>query len=182
MLGYFPTPYVDELLYSVLARLCALLKFGSTKIFVQELFGTPHVMAVADLPCNLNALLLHLPSGHGYTADEMIDRLTLLPYYTVFLPAERLARLRADMRGNGGMGVHIRTGVMASCVPIAAYFRICPMCYDDDWHGHGECYWHREHQLPGMVMCPKHEVALRRSGSPRLAVGGPWLSYCYRIG
>jgi hypothetical protein len=163
MLGYFPTPYPDELLYSILARLYALLKFSSAKVFVRELFGTPHAMAVADLPSNLAALLGQLPLGHGYTVDEIIDRLTLLPYYTAFLPVERLARLRADMRGNGGTRVHMRSGVMASGVPMATFFRMCPMCFDEDWHRHGENYWHREHQLPGVAMCPKHEVALQKT-------------------
>ena len=160
MFGCFPTPYPDELLYSVLARLRERLQFPSGKTFLHELFGTTNVIPVVDLPGHINALLEHLPSGHGYTSDQIIDELTLLPYYAPFLPPDRLARIRTDMKSARGSSIHMRIGVMASSIRKIEYLRLCSRCQEEDRMQWGESYWHRSHQLPGVLVCPIHQIGL----------------------
>ncbi|MGF3105969.1 TniQ family protein [Rossellomorea sp. DUT-2] len=57
MLLWFPTPYPDELLYSVFARYHVRSGNTSPKITTEELFGTRSIRSVWDLPANLNILL-----------------------------------------------------------------------------------------------------------------------------
>ena len=40
MIGFFPDPYPDELLYSVLARFQSRVQYPSRESLVRELFGT----------------------------------------------------------------------------------------------------------------------------------------------
>jgi len=40
-----------------------------------------------------------------------------------------------------------------------AYF--CEMCAKEDVGFHGQSYWRREHQMPGLLWCPKHMTPLR---------------------
>ncbi len=39
----------------------------------------------------------------------------------------------------------------------------CPECVKEDRATYGETYWHRLPQLPGVCLCPKHQVPLRES-------------------
>lgn len=40
-----------------------------------------------------------------------------------------------------------------------AYF--CAECAQEDLDFHGQSYWRREHQIPGLLWCPKHSTPLR---------------------
>jgi uncharacterized C2H2 Zn-finger protein len=46
------------------------------------------------------------------------------------------------------------------------HLRYCPDCTREDISIYGEAYWHRTHQLPGMVYCTKHFVRLEDSQTP----------------
>lgn len=41
----------------------------------------------------------------------------------------------------------------------AAFF--CPECVQEDQDFHGQSYWRRGHQLPGVLSCPKHDIPLK---------------------
>jgi len=57
----------------------------------------------------------------------------------------------------------MRSGVMASRVPLPGWLRFCPQCVAEDRNRFGECYWHRVHQISGVELCPFHEVYLQDS-------------------
>lgn len=177
MIGHLPTPNPDELLYSLCARYASRVKYPSKKSVLLDLFGTRNVVASAGLPCQLGLLREGLPPASELTVKRLIDKHTLLPYFAPFLPAEREARLRRDMEGQGGTSVYKRSGVMAGRVPLPERFRFCPACKAEDEHRctaipkaegeerPGETYWRRLHQLPGVFVCPKHEVFLEQSSA-----------------
>jgi hypothetical protein len=77
MLGFFPTPYPDELLYSICARYQARMNYSSQSSTVLDLFETKKAIAIFDLPSKLQRLLASLPPGHDYTVDQFIDNHTL---------------------------------------------------------------------------------------------------------
>jgi len=41
--------------------------------------------------------------------------------------------------------------------------RFCERCAIEDSDFHGESYWHREHQIPGMHRCQLHGISLRQA-------------------
>lgn len=43
------------------------------------------------------------------------------------------------------------------------HFRVCPFCVRVDREQFGEPYWHRIHQVPGVLACPHHSVYLENS-------------------
>src|SRR5690349_21561796 len=101
MIGYFPSFYPDELLYSAIARFGERMKYPSKRSIVKDLFESDRVQAIVDLPGHLDAFVNRLPVGCIYpTADELIDNHTLLPFYAPFLPPERVRQIREDMRGD----------------------------------------------------------------------------------
>lgn len=106
MIPCFPTPLPDELLYSVCARYSERMQYSDKQFLNRELFGDKNIATVVDLPSHLSHLLSILPPGHGYTVDRLIDEHTLLPFYSPFLPLERVNRIREHMIGVGGSAIH----------------------------------------------------------------------------
>jgi hypothetical protein len=164
MIGHFPTPYPDELLYSICARLQDRLQYPSRMSFADELFGNKHARAVVDIPSRLGYLFRALPSGHRLTVDRLIDEHTLFPYFGPFLTLERMRRVRRSMEGEESLLAKISSG--SSCnksIRKPDWLRFCPQCYREDITQYGESYWHRLHQIPGVEVCPAHFVYLENS-------------------
>lgn len=163
MIGCFPTLYPGEALYSGAARYCDRMGFPTMRAAVDDLYGPGSAAAVVDLPCYLGHLAGNLPPENCYTVDYLIDNHTLLPLYAPFLPTGRVAQLRAGMSASGGSSIHMRAGIMASSIPASSTLRFCPACVTDDRQQYGESYWHLVHQVPGVLLCPKHGALVQDS-------------------
>lgn len=163
MLGFFTDPYPDEILYSICARYHHRARNGSAAATVRDLFGCEALQIAVDLPSHLGSLVERLPPGHRYTVDRLIDEHTLLPFYAPFLPPERAQQLRSDMAGapEGG-SIHGRAGFLTSNI-FQEFLRFCPACVEEDERLYGEAYWHRIHQVPGVMVCPSHMVFIENS-------------------
>jgi len=166
MVSFFPKPYPDEILYSVLARYHIRSGNTSPKVTLRELFSSTSTVATADLPSNLNSLSENLQPFPHYTAEELIYKYTLYPFYSVFLPPNRASQVKESMKAECGGDIHTRAGIMASSVTMPRYFRFCPNCLKEDLQKYGEAYWHRLHQTPGVLVCPVHAVTLPDSIVP----------------
>jgi hypothetical protein len=166
MIGFFPDPYPDELLYSVCARFSYRTKYLGNKAYtLKELFGNRCATATIALPCHLEHLVSVLPPGHSYTVERLINYNTLLPFYRPFLPPERVMRLQEMMRGASSQAAHLISGTTPSSIRSPNWLRFCPICTEDDKKRLGEGYWHRLHQLPGVEVCPIHKVFLENSNA-----------------
>ncbi len=162
MIGHFPTPLPGELLYSVCARYASRVQYPSVETVNLEIFGSRSLAAVVDLPCHLSYLDTNLPSGHSLKPAKLIQEHTLLGFYSPFLPTERVRQIIAEMEGSNGAAVHKLAGVTASTIRCPDWLRFCPSCVEDEKR-EDECYWHRVHQVPGVLVCPTHCVFLENS-------------------
>lgn len=160
MIGCFPDPYPDELLYSVCARCHERIQYPNKKNTLRELFGDEAAIAVVDLPSNLRNLASALPAGSPYTVERLINQHTLLPFFVPFLHPKQFRQLWADMEGSRGPAIHMRSGLMGSVVQPPEWLRFCPECVQEDKQQFSESYWHRLHQIPGVEICPQHQVRL----------------------
>ncbi|MEH2031197.1 MAG: TnsD family Tn7-like transposition protein [Nostoc sp.] len=172
MLSFFPTPYPDEILYSVFARYHA--RSGNIKPdeTLQELFNSRNTIVRPDLPYNLTYLIKNLPLLSQHTVESLIQKHTLYPMYAVFMPDSKSAIL-GYMKGE--LGTYIYRGI-ASSVYLPKYFRFCPKCLFENLHTFGEAYWHRLHQTPGVLVCTIHDVVLNDSIVPI------WNNKWYQVG
>ena len=161
MLHWFPTPYPDELLYSVLARYHVWSGNTSPKMTVEELFGKRTVRSVWDLPANLNDLLSQL--GSYWDADQLINNHTMYPYYASFLLPKQATQVKKSMLDGDGSTIHTRIGAAASNVKVKTNLWVCSDCIGEDMKTYGETYWRRVHQSSGVFICPKHETILEET-------------------
>ena len=139
------------------------MAYPDAKSVLQELLGSATATVVIDLPNRLRNLAAGLPAGTSLTTDCLIDRHTLLPFYSAFIPPERVRRIRKSMGGCSGPAAHMSVGVMASRIPTLDFMRYCSVCLKEDEKNFRQTFWRRLHQLPGVEVCPSHQVFLENS-------------------
>ncbi len=166
MLGHFPIPYQDELLYSVIARYRVHLGLESPKHLLDELYQSRGVVAVVDLPGHLNTLKESINRFWNFTTKELIYQRTLFPIYAPFIPEERKQLIVNAMESSSGEGIHMQAGVAASILQTPEYLRYCPLCFQQMKAEHGEYCWQRLFQVTGVELCPKHHCLLLSSSVP----------------
>lgn len=166
MIPCFPSPFPCELLYSICARYSDRMQYSDKQFLNQELFGDRNATTIVDLASHLNHLISVLPPGYGYTAEQLIDDHTLLPFYAPFLPLQRVQEIREQMVFFDALGIHSLSGIAPTIIRRPNWLRFCPLCAQEDDLKFGEPYWHRLHQLPGVEVCPIHHVFLECSKAP----------------
>lgn len=160
MLGYFPVPYPDELLYSVIARYKLHQGIISDRQIVNDLFGSPNVAAVVDFPGHLLDLEQKTYHLTHITAVQWLTKHSLYPAYKYFLQADRNENVVQSVLSGKAWDVHTRIGVAASNIKVPKFLRLCKHCYRQELELFGEPYWHRLHQLSGVMVCPAHKEYL----------------------
>lgn len=166
MISFFPIPYKDELLYSVLSRYhirSSNISFSST---LEDLFNSKSTVCSIDLPSNIDRLIDNMPIGSEYTSQLLIKDHTLFNFYTAFLDEDKKVEVINILKGNNGKGIHSKVGAAQQVSDIDNYFRICPICYKEEINLYGEGYLHRVHNTPGVLVCSKHRVPLNISKEP----------------
>lgn len=167
MLSFFPTPYPDELWYSVLSRYFAYSGYFAkcrNNSVNRDLLGNRMRRYVPFYGTNLNNFLTQLPNNF-ITADEIILQHTLYPYYARFFDASRKENALQTMLGEGKQhsSLMLLMGNEQTKTKHDKYLRYCPFCSQEDMEQYGETYWHRIHQIDDLRICPKHNVFLNNS-------------------
>lgn len=134
------------------------MQYANKTSATEDFFGKGKT-AIVDLPGRINYLIRSILPGHLYTADELINQHTLLPFYAPFLSENRAQAVRDHMRFEDGAQVgpritRTRQGQKTN------FLRYCPECAKEDREVLRETYWHRLHQLPGVEACHRHNVFL----------------------
>ncbi|MGC2236769.1 MAG: TnsD family Tn7-like transposition protein [Pyrinomonadaceae bacterium] len=164
MIGFFTDVYPDELLYSACARYAKRAKYPHKQSILIELFGRRGLSAIVDFPTRLDYFVSILPRENYYSSESLINKNTLLPFYEPFLPLERAKLVRQEMKGDSKDNV-IRTRLATNVkqVKMPEFLRFCPICIEEDRREFGSAYWHRIHQLPGILVCSLHHCFLENS-------------------
>lgn len=163
----FPTPYPDELLYSVISRYHLRCGTPSHLTTSKSLWGR-RVRTNLYLPQSLGMIIEHIPAATGLTEERFINESTLLPYLSPFMPTERTSHMYSLMESKAVQtesAYHI-SGLLGSGIQKWQYLRYCEHCWNDDVRIYGEPYWHRQHFLPGFFLCPVHETPIQDSLVP----------------
>lgn len=91
-------------------------------------------------------------------AYELLWQHTVFPYVTAFMSEAETNRLTWQLLGGRAQS----NAVLAQAATLGTLGqRYCVQCLKEDQDQFGEVYWHREHNLPVVLVCPKHNIALR---------------------
>lgn len=167
MIGFFPTLYPDELLYSGCARYRSALGIDQRARAQRALFGNTRGLSVVELPGRLATLVARLPPEAPYTVGRLLSAHTVLPYYRPFKHPDQIARVVHALTTDDAAGSVRMLLLGGSRVGRPAFLHYCAACVEYDRRRHGVAYWHRVHQLPGVLACPVHGTPVCRSGVRR---------------
>jgi transposase-like protein len=160
---FFPTPYPDELLFSICSRYYIRSGNISYKGTLDDLYSNRSLTASVFLPSGISALLMNMPPYHSFNETDLIYNHTFFLFYTAFLPKEKADSIFQSMYSNDGRSVYVQSGINASGVPQNKFLRYCAICNKEDIELYGELYWHRSHQISGIQCCLKHLTPLYNS-------------------
>lgn len=160
----FPTPYPDETLYSVICRYDLLTGRNSFRGTSEELFGRRNNLN-AEIPQCIGSLVKGIPSKTGLSTEYFIQNTTMYPYFKPFISKDRDAVFREYMTAEVGSGEskYFSLGIGKLRYPKNTHLKFCEECWQEDVKKYGEPYWHRIHQLPGVLVCPVHKRLLMNS-------------------
>lgn len=151
-----PRPYDDELLSSIWARMCRRTGLPITTLTAAILGRkwTPGFFQAGHM-CETAAML-------RLTAQQLLQLHTVFPYATAFTEPRVHAAALANVlstgltaRGTGAVTQSVSDNVDGR--------RWCKQCARDELSRIGESYWHRSHNLPGVVVCLKHRAILSKA-------------------
>ncbi|MBP6421353.1 MAG: TniQ family protein [Propionivibrio sp.] len=154
-LRVLPSPAEDEILDSVISRYHLLSGNHSARETMIELLGSgcedipKFVLGGLDHLCSaVSACLLGQP-------EDIVQNRTLLPVYALLLQPFQTSRLVSMARPSQRIGAHVPVLYRGRKV-MAADFRLCPCCVEEELSELGFAYWHRSHQLIGSNTCHIH--------------------------
>ncbi len=160
MIAFFPEIYPDELLYSQIARYhsrsgYARYTYTSSDIYNNEKLVHPSIEFVNRYTADAMEWI-----SKDKPWEEVAAEHTMYPAYIRFLPKQR--------RVDAVNGIIACEGNWKNlmCLPLQKekrYIRYCPVCTKEDREKYGETYWHREHQIQRINVCPKHRCYLENS-------------------
>lgn len=152
----------DETLYSWCARYHRLAVNGLASVTCQQLFGHRQIGAAHDLPARIDVFVRRSGGVLG-SAKQIIQAHTLLPYYLPFKDKALAENAVNAMRSDSIGSLKFQIGLLTSGLGAAHPLKSCLECMQVDQQEFGWRYWHREHQLPGVWVCRKHNQLLHVS-------------------
>lgn len=159
MLMFFTDPYEEEIISSTFARYHFYVGNIGKRTTLKELLGESDICAFKLFPSRLEYFETQLENPK-YTAEYFIYRHTLFPLYSTFLSKNKHSEVIEYMKRNGNDKIYHILGMTASKVKQTNGYKYCPLCVQDDINRHGEAYFHRLHQMQGILVCEKHGCKL----------------------
>jgi len=171
MLHLFPTPYPDELLYSVVCR----YHIRSGNITVQQTRSDLSFLNNGNsyshiLPSKLGHLSKQLPFACSLTVEQLIENHTLFPYYRSYLTYKEQTVLKNFMIGKKTRSIALLAKIPKLELYNSSNLKFCSLCLEQDLKIYGETYWHRSHQMPGITICLNHDQQLLESRATTEAI------------
>ncbi|USE35000.1 TnsD family Tn7-like transposition protein [Endozoicomonas sp. SCSIO W0465] len=158
MILKFPRPLPDETFYSWVARYHDQSANHYPLVTVRTIFDCHHGCAISGLPTGLKRFCAQLLPLIKYNPEDIIQFHTPLPYYSSVFSKNKIKIAKQKMLDDFNKGTQGLLGMLASTISEFRYLRYCPECLQKDKETYGVSYWHRSHQLPGVLVCPDHFV------------------------
>lgn len=156
---YFPEIHPDELVYSWFCRYAVYSGCISSKAAIAQLLystkNNPSIEFIGHLNKNAEEQIEQLCS-----LDIMVIEHTMFPQYARFLPLQKqkesLEKIKKYEDPHKAVAILPRADK-------EKYLRYCPLCAKEDRAIYGETYWHRQHQIRNVDICPAHQCRLENS-------------------
>ena len=157
-MGFFPRPFPDETLHSVMSRYCRLAGHSNFAAIGWTEHHLPRFARATAFPCGIGELVSLFGADPPCTAETLLYNHTILAYFRPFLSDVQFKIAAEQMVFGTSASLNMRLGVTASTLGKFQRVRYCETCLRSDEATYGQAYWHRVHQLAGVWVCPHHSA------------------------
>jgi hypothetical protein len=155
---YFPSPYKDETMYSIIARYSRHIGVNSRYIVQNELINYVNLVINFEYKTYIGRLTEKLQHfSKEYSCDYFFKNHTTLPFY---LPFEDKGTSYEMIRDSTS---RIQRKNEGKNVPRKEHLYFCSSCLKEQIKSGGEGYWNRLFQIPGVLVCQHHQEVLKKS-------------------
>ncbi len=132
MIGMLPTMYPDEIIYSWMSRHVNLYGFKSAESINNNLFDKSIKQHFVYYPTYLDDFVKQIPTELSITADEIIDKHTLIPICKPFMTPEEYEILRNQIRSGPALNISAKLGLKSTSKLKNQIIKFCPICVKED--------------------------------------------------
>lgn len=154
MLGYFPTPYNNETIYSIVARYANHMGIVSKRKAIEDTFNITKASIYDDYIIQINNLIFKIKHfSNEFTEEYFLNNHTIFPLFAPFMGENHI--------NSRSLGIYVASRKRFTWdIPEKEYFSYCSDCAKEEMENYGECFWNRIFQIPGVLVCSKHKKTL----------------------
>lgn len=154
-LSFVPARLPDQTLYSWVTMFHVLSGNASNELTKLQIYGSAKAGRHFHIPSHLDAFCASTQHTLG-TPEQVVADATVISYFTRFRSPTVARDTLIKLRGEHTAGVPQLLG-MGKTGPFSTLLcRRCSACMREDKSDFNFSYWHRSHQLPGVLVCHKH--------------------------
>jgi hypothetical protein len=151
---YAPPIYVDETIYSYVARLHLYFSETNHRNSARRWFGKSPINIDQRLPIGLELL----SENSGVSLRDLLHHHTYYPIFAAF--SSQPQSLKTAMLSNDGRNIANVSNVAQAGLKQLSQFKYCPECIKSDKQKYGVAFWHLSHQMHGVTSCLQHTTKL----------------------
>lgn len=165
------TPYIlpkalpDETLYSLVSRIAWLNGVPSDRQACELLLGVLGTPRVSDAIVDLVHFCVATEYAYG-KPDDVLGSLSIWPFFRNMATHPSVEVPRAESPDDRRRLTPRDLGLAGLSNAQPHIWRWCSACILRDIEEYGLAYWHRTHQLPGVVVCAHHGRPLNEAHIP----------------
>lgn len=156
---YLPPIQDGESLYSWCAHYHVLSSNSRPEQTSRQLFGHPHAGRQPAFPVRLSHLADRAEGCLGSPESIIFER-TPFGIFARFLEQTRIETIVDSMKTGRPMRVARALGLDTSRYGPPAPLKACPSCFTAERKSSKVSRWHTEHQIPGVLICSRHDCLL----------------------
>lgn len=153
----FPDSLPDETIFSWLCRFHLLAAHSSFRHYTLPMLGINGSRPANEFP----VFLPQLSDLSGVSLNYLINQMTSLHYYEPFLLEKDYKLAFEALKSGNTASLQSKLGMVSNRIASGQYLKYCPLCVVSDRDKYGVAYWHKVHQLIGVVVCPVHNGLLK---------------------
>ncbi|MDA2394503.1 TnsD family Tn7-like transposition protein [Bacillus cereus] len=164
MISYFPTPYENELFYSIIARYHYHSGHKTKRETLLSLLGSVEKNFYVDVPSGVNLIAEKLKGmSKNLTVEYFVEKHSILPLFRQFMDPDKYHKVLLKVNGADKSSNPTRIiPERVDDVKRKQHLYYCRECLKDQFQTHGEGYWNRFHQISGVLVCTKHKICLTK--------------------
>ncbi|MBH2044154.1 MAG: TniQ family protein [Comamonadaceae bacterium] len=128
----------------------------------RQLFGHPRIGSAHDFPARVGYLAAQTQGQLGSPRDIILDH-TITRFFFPFQSPKKCANWVAQMTSGAASQLKSQLGLPSARFGAAHPLKACAQCMAEDARLCTVAYWHVEHQIPGVWVCPHHHSLLLTS-------------------